>query len=352
VLIGRLILALGLVTVSGGGAAAASKWDVLLQNCQYGAPDLAVTACTAMINNLLEPPEAKSVALNNRARAHMQKGENDLAMADLNKAIALNPNYPEAFYNRGVIFNDAKAMPDRAIQDFTQAIAVKALVAQQQAAKAPKNNKPAKGDKTAKASPPPTGADYPEALNYRGLAYEALGQYDRAVQDFSAALLADPSFGPARANRGAAHAKLGQYQAALADDDAALRLDGAVASRWSARCWVKIKLAVVSKPADPAALGEAQSSCARALALDPGNTDALNGRGLIKLINTDTAGALVDFQAVLVADQKNNTALFGRGLAKRATGDTAGADADMSAAQHAAPLVTADFWEARLVPNP
>jgi hypothetical protein len=60
----------------------------------------------------------------------------------------------------------------------------------------------------------------------------------------------------------------------------------------------------------------------------------------------------VEFQAVLTVDPKNDLALYGRGLAKRSLGDSAGSEADITAARQAAPLVSADFWDAKLIPAP
>ena len=45
----------------------------------------------------------------------------DRAIEDYDQAIRLNPNFAEAFYNRGVAY-DGKGQPDRAIEDYDQAI--------------------------------------------------------------------------------------------------------------------------------------------------------------------------------------------------------------------------------------
>lgn len=328
----RVLMAVSLLALS-AGAAHAAFWNQDEKTCaSRDAPDLAVVACTSRIKNVFVPRGAKSAAYNNRALAHVKKGEFDLAMADLNNAIALNAASSEAFYNRGVVFNDGLGMPARAIQDFNQAIALRAAAVVKPPAVAKK--------------------DFPQALNYRGLAYEGLGQYDQAVKDFSEVLRLNPKFSPALANRGLAYAKLRRYPAALTDLNGALKADSTVPSRWAARCWIRLKLAARPGLPDVDALNVAQWDCGHALALDPANIDARNGQGVIKLMVNDPAGAMAEFQAVLVVDNKNTVALFGRGYAKRAIGDTAGGDADMGAARGAAPLVTVDFWDARIIPSP
>ena len=52
--------------------------------------------------------------------AHSEKGECDLAIADFNKAIELNPEDAEAHSNRGIAYAD-KGEHDLAIADLDQA---------------------------------------------------------------------------------------------------------------------------------------------------------------------------------------------------------------------------------------
>ena len=49
------------------------------------------------------------------------KGDIDLAIQDYGKAIALNPNFSNAYYNRGVTYN-GKGDVDLAIQDYGKVI--------------------------------------------------------------------------------------------------------------------------------------------------------------------------------------------------------------------------------------
>jgi tetratricopeptide (TPR) repeat protein len=56
-----------------------------------------------------------------RGAAYERKGQPDRAIEDYDQAIRLNPNYAEAFLNRGAVCN-RKGQPDRAIEDLDQAI--------------------------------------------------------------------------------------------------------------------------------------------------------------------------------------------------------------------------------------
>ena len=59
--------------------------------------------------------------MNNRGVAYQKKGEYDLAIADLDEAIRLDPAYAESLANRAETYLK-KAMFDRAAQDFDAAI--------------------------------------------------------------------------------------------------------------------------------------------------------------------------------------------------------------------------------------
>jgi tetratricopeptide (TPR) repeat protein len=60
----------------------------------------------------------------NRAVACGKTGRLDEALADYSKAIALKPDYPGAYFNRGNTYSDREDY-DRAISDYTRAIALR-----------------------------------------------------------------------------------------------------------------------------------------------------------------------------------------------------------------------------------
>jgi len=63
------------------------------------------------------------------------------------------------------------------------------------------------------------------ARNNRGIAYNDKGDYDRAIQDFDAAIRLKPDYAKAYYNRGNTYFNKGDYDRAIQDNDAAIRLD-------------------------------------------------------------------------------------------------------------------------------
>ena len=108
------------------------------------------------------------------------------------KAIALDPTYATAYYNRGRARHDLGR--DRAaLADYDQAIKLT-----------------------------PTDA---VAYNNRGIVKHCLNQYEAALADFDQAIALDPTYATAYNNRGHAKQEHGQHEDALVDLDQAIALD-------------------------------------------------------------------------------------------------------------------------------
>lgn len=98
-----------------------------------------------------------------------EKVASDRAILDFTKAIDINPEYAEAYYNRGTAYSD-QGLYDKAILDFTKAIE--------------KNS------------------EYAEAYYNRGNAYAEKGQYEQAITDYTGTIKITPGFAEAYYNRG------------------------------------------------------------------------------------------------------------------------------------------------------
>ena len=118
------------------------------------------------------------------------------------EAIELNPNYYEAYSNRGVVYAQLKQY-ELAIHDFNKSIDIN-----------PYN-----------------------AITYlnRGATYALLDKNERAIQDYDKAIELNPNFLEAHYNRGLAYHNFGQYYRAIQDYDKAIQLNPYFANAYNSR---------------------------------------------------------------------------------------------------------------------
>jgi tetratricopeptide (TPR) repeat protein len=186
-----MALASLLPAVSGGLALAQSNEDYGRKCYQSGDPDRTIVACSLIISRGLVEGEDLDAAFKNRGNAYDDKGQYDLAIADYDHAIAINPNDADAYNNRGTT-RRAMGQYDLAIQDYDQALRLK-----------------------------PDGA---MTFNNRCFAKALAGQLEQGLADCNASLHLRPRNPNALASRAFVYLKLRRYQAAIADYDAELRL--------------------------------------------------------------------------------------------------------------------------------
>ena len=168
----------------------------------------------AELNKAVELNPGYAHAYNYRGIAlALHKGEYDLALVDLNKAIELNPGYTDAYNNRGIVYQgivyamgydvynveglsvqEGKALYDKkAIADFSKVIEL-------------------------------NPGDIKTYLN-RGQAYSKNTQYDRAIAYFNKLIELNPGHVEAYLNRGQAYGGNDQYDLAGADFSKTVELD-------------------------------------------------------------------------------------------------------------------------------
>lgn len=123
-------------------------------------------------------------AYNNRGVIYMNNGKSDLAIADFNKVLQLNPYKRDAYYNLGLLYAGSNK-PEFAIVDFTKTISL---------------------DST-----------YADAYNNRGLMYLNSGKYDLSIADFNKSIILNPSSSYYYYNRGLYYNTIGQYEKAVND---------------------------------------------------------------------------------------------------------------------------------------
>lgn len=156
-------------------------------------PDRTVKSCTVLIVEHFGDRCARAMIFNNRAVALSLLGRDEEAIADHDQAIAIDPGYPNAWYNRGHL-NARRGNFEKAVADFDHLLKLESGTAR--------------------------------AYMMRGYALEKLGAYSRAIADFSAAIALEPGMTASYNNRGVAYRKSGDLPRALADFDTALARDG------------------------------------------------------------------------------------------------------------------------------
>ena len=165
-------------------------------------------------------------AYNNRGVSYSDKEEYGLAIKDFNTAIERCPNNTVFYSNRGATYSDMENY-DRAIEDYNKAIELEPdfAVAYYNRGEAYSN----KGDydhalrdynKAIELNP-----DYTEAYSNRGIAYHIKDEVDRAIEDHNKAIELEPNFANTYINRGAAHRKKGDNDRAIVDYNKAIELD-------------------------------------------------------------------------------------------------------------------------------
>ena len=89
--------------------------------CEKESGDIAIAACSRAIASGNYKGEKLAVLYNDRGVEHANKGERDRSIADLDQAIRLKPDYPEAYSNRGDAWR-IKGDLVRAMADLDQSI--------------------------------------------------------------------------------------------------------------------------------------------------------------------------------------------------------------------------------------
>jgi tetratricopeptide (TPR) repeat protein len=166
---------------------------------------------------------------------------------------------------------------------------------------------------------------YVRAYNNRGNAYHDKGDNDRAIADYTEAIRLDPKYTFAYNGRGNAYQAKGDNDRAIADFTEAIRLDPKYVFAYSNRCWAR---ALAGRD-----LAQALDDCNKALRLRPGDSDTLNSRGLVQLKLMAFDLSVADYSAAIAQNPKDASSLYGRGIAKLKSGDSTGGDADIAAAK-------------------
>ena len=309
----------------------------------------AVADCDAAL--ALDP--ACLGAYRTRAAAHAATAAPELALTDLTRIIELEAD-DEALYLRGVLHARRRDYAS-AIADFNRALAlnryhVPALLQRGHAHRREGHYAEAIRDYGEVLRHHPSNAP---AYSGRGLAFKLSGDGVRALADLTEALRLDPASVPDYYHRGVLHRSRGDLTRARADLDEAIRLQP---ESWVLR-YVRGKILLAQGEYRPALLDltevvrlhasflpaylsralahdrlgqhhDAIQDGASAIALDPSSPAAWLVRGVVHAHRGDLAAALEDLSAAIRLDQRFALAYHERGMAYTLRGDHDGALAD------------------------
>jgi|SRR5580658_375382 tetratricopeptide (TPR) repeat protein len=128
----------------------AEQWAV----CRGHDSERLIRACTAILKAGRQTPGDLARAFFNRGRAWSDEAQYERAIQDFDRAIKLDPDYPDAFNHRALAYSGLGDY-EHAIKDFDEAIRL--------------------------------DPNYAIAIFNRGLAFQTMGRPDEAAKDFARA---------------------------------------------------------------------------------------------------------------------------------------------------------------------
>jgi len=269
-------------------------------------PDAGIPACTRLLDHPNIGTNVPAV-YNQRGVAKVRKGDLDDAVKDFTSALDRNPNYADAFKNRGIARQMQDAY-DAAIADFNRGLAFHF--------KRQLDRAIADFDVYLRLAP-----DSPTGYLDRASARMDKGDYKGAVDDYNQAIRLDPNNSGPYTRRGEAWRLQGNLQQSLADHNKAIALNPNDKEAYNNR-------ALTLK--DQGKLDEAIADCDEAIMLDPAYDSAYATRGLIRRLKGNLGGSLTDLNKAVTLDPRSPVALTFRGDTLRETGNYDGALADFN----------------------
>lgn len=276
------------------------------------APKPATTLAEGATSPAPQDAALDASALRRRGAASAGRKDFDAAIADFDRAIALDANDPENFYERGQA-NWGRREPRRALDDFDAALKLK--------------------------------PDHIQARLFRGTIRLQMSDEAGSTADFQEALKlapTDPSVGLQIAET---YQYAGKFDTAIASLDtwiAAFPKNDRLGYALGSRCRLR---AMSGKN-----LEEARADCDSALKKGPKNSDLFDSRGLVLLMQGHYDKAIDDYKDALELQPKKASSLYGLGLAETKKGLKDAGNTNIQAAIAINPAVATPFRRAGLAP--
>jgi len=172
----------------------------------------------------INPNDAE--AYNNRGIIYEEQKKWELALADYNKAIQINPNDAEAYYNRGIIYKEQKKW-ELALADYNKAIQINPNYATTYYNRGNVYYKQKKWElaladynKAIQINP-----NYANAYYNRGIHYKEQKKWELALSDYNKAIQINPNYANAYYNRGILYYEQKKWELALSDYNKAIQIN-------------------------------------------------------------------------------------------------------------------------------
>ncbi len=242
------------------------------------------------LTNLVELYADQSIAYQARGIVYTEQKQYEEAIADFDRAIALDPLNDLAFLGRGRVKYDMGDF-EGAIADFSETIRI--------------------------------DPEYPIAYNNRGAARRDVGDFTGALADLNQAIILNPDLVIAYHNRAISYATLGDIPNALKDYDQTILLDDTFAEAYYNRGLIHNEQGNIE---------DSLEDFERAIALNPQYAPAYGDRGVSLFRMGDVDGAVESFTQAIALDPSYMRAYYNRGVARREKEDFEGALADFNQA--------------------
>ncbi|WP_407565511.1 tetratricopeptide repeat protein [Streptomyces sp. 184] len=279
-----------------------------------------IGVCTYLLREAELTQAEQVLAYTLRGRERRNGDELDAAVADFDRALALDPDYTRAYAGRGQAYLFLNRYRE-AEADFAHCVEHDpdrswSLTQRGRARLALEHFDDALADLNQAIELDPS----PMTWAMRGEAHRLTGSLSQAITDLDRAVeAADGEYAYAIASRGQCHAKLGRSEKAFADMDRALELD----PQW-AWCWIERGLMHEEAERHEAAIAD----FTRALELAPASEAAYSHRGYCHRVLGRLDDALADLDRVLQLDPQWAERWADRGEVHRLAGRTEQALAD------------------------
>lgn len=216
----------------------------------------------------------RGLLLYSRGASFEALGSRDRALSDFDAAIALLPDFPNAYVYRGIIWGD-KHEYQRALHDFSTA---------------------------SKLNP-----SDPFVFNSIGNVYQKMGQDDHALENYDRAIVLRSDYAQAYYNRARIFVSKQDEKRAEADYDRAISLQPTYEDAYVNRAVLHLRRGDIK-----GALVDLDT----AIGLNSRNLFALSNRAIVHLAGEKYAEALSDFDRALTVDPGNAAIYLGRGRAR------------------------------------